>query len=878
MVAEWPFVGRGEVLRELRTLLLAEGSRGIVLAGPSGVGKTRLAVECLRVAERALLATARVTASRAAAGIPFGALAPLLPAVHHGDSGAVDDRADLLRRSAVALVERAEGRRLVLLVDDAHLLDDASATLVHQVAATGAAVVLATVRTGEPAPDPVVGLWKDGLVERLEIGGLDAEELEELLTSALGGPVDRAVVAHLGVRCQGNVLFLRELVVGALQAGVLRDEGGIWRLVAELSPSDRLVQLVEARLGGLSGDERGLLEVLSFGEPLGSAELSGVGDPALAESLERKGLLVSWTEGRRLVIRLTHPLYGDVLRSQIPAMRVRSIARSLAEATESTGARRREDTLRVATWRLDGGGARPEVMLAAATTARWRYDFPLAERLARAAVSVGAGFDAAVLAARLASLQGRSAEAETSLADLAGVAVGDAQRALVAITRLDNRVIYAGTIDEGLRMAEEVEATLGDAAWRDEIAARRSALLLATQGPRTSAAIAEPLLRRAEGRALVWACMPGSYSLARLGRIDAALDATFRGHAAQSALTTPMDWYPWMHFFYRADALAHAGRLLEAEALSLAQYQEGVAEHSVEAQAMFAWQLSKTVADRGHVETAVRRAREAIALYRQLGRPQFVHFCLVYLTLALALGGRHDDAADALEALDGLDLVPSFFMGVDPVQARAWAAAAAGDLPRARALFEDAAQAGERIGDLVGAAAALHNIARIGHPDQVAERLAALVADIEGDLPRARAAHVEALAQGQAERIEESSAAFESMGADLLAAEAAADAAVAWRRDGNLRAASAAERRAGALADRCEGANTPALKFMQTRARLTTAEREAALLAAAGRSNKDIADELFVSVRTIENRLGKIYEKLGVSGRAELAEVLDTAT
>ncbi|MGH9281809.1 MAG: AAA family ATPase [Acidimicrobiales bacterium] len=369
---EWPFVGRGGELRELRTLVTHDDGRGVVVAGPAGVGKTRLALECLHLAEHAALATARVTGSRAASGIPFGALAPLLPAVHHGDPGAVDDRADLLRRSAAALVDRAGGRRLVLLVDDAHLLDDASATLVHQLAATGSAVVLATVRSGEPAPDPVVGLWKDGLAERLELGGLDSEAVEELLASVLGGPMDRAAVAHLAVHCEGNVLFLRELVVGAVHDGVLRDDGGIWRLVGPLSPSDRLVELVEARLAGLGPEERGLLEVVSFGEPLGPAELSAIGDPDLAESLERKSLLLSRTDSRRLEIRLAHPLYGDVLRARIPALRCRSIARALAEAVEATGARRREDTLRVATWRLDGGGARPDLMLAAATPARWR--------------------------------------------------------------------------------------------------------------------------------------------------------------------------------------------------------------------------------------------------------------------------------------------------------------------------------------------------------------------------------------------------------------------------------------------------------------------------------------------------------------------------
>ncbi|MGH9005014.1 MAG: AAA family ATPase, partial [Acidimicrobiia bacterium] len=228
----------------LHDLVVGADSPGVMIAGPAGVGKTRLALETLRLAEAAGMATARVTATRAAGSLPFGALAPLLPATHHGETGGVDDRADLLRRSAAALVERAEGRRLALLVDDAHLLDDASATLVHQLAATGAAVVLATVRSGEPAPDPIVGLWKDGLVERLEVDGLDFEAVEEPISTVLGGPADRAAVAHLAVHCEGNVLFLRELVVGAVHDGVLHDDGGIWRLTGPLAPTDRLVELV----------------------------------------------------------------------------------------------------------------------------------------------------------------------------------------------------------------------------------------------------------------------------------------------------------------------------------------------------------------------------------------------------------------------------------------------------------------------------------------------------------------------------------------------------------------------------------------------------------------------------------------------------------
>jgi DNA-binding NarL/FixJ family response regulator len=101
-----------------------------------------------------------------------------------------------------------------------------------------------------------------------------------------------------------------------------------------------------------------------------------------------------------------------------------------------------------------------------------------------------------------------------------------------------------------------------------------------------------------------------------------------------------------------------------------------------------------------------------------------------------------------------------------------------------------------------------------------------------------------------------------------------AESAVAWRRIGDPKRGAACQRRAAALVDRCENPSTPALQTIDVRARLSPAERDTAVLAAAGRSNKDIASELCVSVRTVETRLQHVYSKLGVSGRNELASAL----
>jgi hypothetical protein len=92
MRREWPLVGRREELRRLGELLFGERRRGVMLAGPAGVGKTRLALECLERAEQSGMVGLRVTATRAGAGLPLGAMAALLPASGQSEVGGADDR------------------------------------------------------------------------------------------------------------------------------------------------------------------------------------------------------------------------------------------------------------------------------------------------------------------------------------------------------------------------------------------------------------------------------------------------------------------------------------------------------------------------------------------------------------------------------------------------------------------------------------------------------------------------------------------------------------------------------------------------------------------------------------------------------------------
>src|SRR5204863_525244 len=96
----------------------------------------------------AFLPDPRVPTSTTTAGLPFGGLAHVLPATQ--PAGVTP--AGLLRWAVDAMRQQAGRRAIVLAVDDAHQLDQMSATLVYYMARSGQATVVATMRSGEPAP------------------------------------------------------------------------------------------------------------------------------------------------------------------------------------------------------------------------------------------------------------------------------------------------------------------------------------------------------------------------------------------------------------------------------------------------------------------------------------------------------------------------------------------------------------------------------------------------------------------------------------------------------------------------------------------------------------------------------------------------------
>ncbi len=875
MRAAWPLVGRSDLLDQARRDLRRDDISGVVLAGPAGVGKTRLAAEVAEHGAAAGFHVERAVASQSAREIPFGALAPILPpATYAAERGIA-----MLGQATEALMQRSGGRRLLLVVDDAQWLDDASALLFQQLVGAGTIFAVAGVRTGEPAPDAVQSVWKNGLCERLEVGPLDRAEVEELLELVLEGQIEGAALQQLWETSEGNLQYLRELVLAGVDAGTLVEDAGIWRTVGGLPPSARLQDLVGERLAGLDDDEVATLELVAFGAPLGVDVLAGlVGSDALIR-LERKGLVHTARDGRRFEASLAHPVHGEVVRERTPLTRAREVQRLLADTVESHRNRRRTDVLKVALWRVEAGGdTSPELLIEAARQAGFAHDLRTALRLARAAHDIEATFASGqVIADSLYSL-GRSDETEAVLAGLEDGATGDRQRALLIHVRVYNRYWHDGDLEAALAVIEQGRRVITDPDPRAELDALQAVLDVTSHDPARGVAGGLALLDLPHDRAVVQAALATSLGLPLLGRADEAAETVRIGLLAYSRLGGQLALYePSLLHVAEALAVAALGHLEEADALAATGYEEALVSADAAGWAFFAEARGLVALERGRLDVAIRWFTEAAGLFRSVNHHGPLGWSLLGLTLAHAMRGEVGpaDAALSEEAVIGH---PADFHGVSRHRARAWLAVAEGRVADACDHLASGVGLAEERGEWPMMVTMLHDLARLDRADAALARLPDASAGDWGPLATARVHHLRGLASGDLVVLGAAADTFDALGAHLLAAEAAFGLAAEHRRRGAARDATAWSRKATAWAAGCQGARTPGLALPEEPVALTKREREVAVLAAGGITSKDIADRLFVSVRTVDNHLGRVYEKLGISSRAELAEILVAAT
>ncbi|BCB77415.1 LuxR family transcriptional regulator [Phytohabitans flavus] len=755
---------------------------------------------------------------------------------------------------------------MVLGVDDAHLLDDPSAAVVAHLVAERLAFAVLTLRTGEPVPDAVTDLWKQERAERLDLAGLPAADVDQLLDRALPGQVDGLTRRRMTEAAAGNPLALRELVHGGLSGGALRTRYGVWRLDPGFKPRTQVTELVAQRLVRLDAQTRVVVELVAEGEPVSLPTLERLADAAAIRAAEDSGLVVVNRSGARVEARLAHPLYGEVLRAGLPLTRARMVRRRLAEALLATPMRRRGDALRAAQWQVDGGAVtRPDVVRLGARQAIGWSDLALAERLARAARGAEPGTEADVLLAEILEYRGKSAEAIALLSDEPPPETPDP--VMWAVTR-------AETLYWGLGSAAAAERVL---AGRGDLADGTLSWILMFDG-RCAEALdaASRVFDRADAhpQGVIWATAGGTAAAGFLGQLSRSAAIRERGLPVAAAYREPMPW--GVYEIEIADCLAHlaAGDLLRAGAVADRGYRQAV-EAGVPMM-VSGWALfgGLVAASRGHLDASGALLREAVAGFEENDTFRFRRHCAAALAEVTALGGDPDEAGRWLAEAEGAGSGPNRVFWPWLELSRAWVAMSQGAQADAVAAARRAADLARDTGLPTVEAAALYDAGRLGgRVDR--RRLDALAAALGTPFAEALALAGQGLARGDGAPLARAADAFENLGHDLLAAEAGAAAGRLLRRVGRRGQAHLVRGRSAAPRARCATARTPLLVNDEVAELLTAREREVVLLAA-HHSSRHIAERLGLEVKTVNNHLARAYAKLGVSSRAEVRALLDT--
>jgi DNA-binding CsgD family transcriptional regulator len=892
---------------------LREGLAALVIGGAAGIGKTAVwhaARDDVEALGAHILAT---RASEVEMPIPLGHLADLfagdvlevareLPepqraalAIGLGTERAASVQPDwlALARATLALLTRLAAKRpVVLAIDDLQWLDPGSRrVLAYAVRRAGPGVgILATVRdeTGILDPLALADAVEPGRYTRLELAPLSAGALQRVLRTRLGAYVPRPTLSRIHEASGGNPLFAIEfarlLGPGAAHTGPLAVPRSLEEVVAE-----RVSRLPPA-LGPL------LETVSALERPTATLVRAALGEPEQAdEVLEAAVAAEALTRSADGLVSFTHPLLAAAVYHRIPPARRRRLHGRLAQLVEPVEERGRHAALAceekdaavaaVVAAAADAAAARGALHAAAALAAEVARVTPdpevRQERLIEAAAHhVDTGEFAAardvldpLLAEELPpAARGRAllvrAEAEIARRELLIQSLRDGYKASG-----DERVRWQALI----RLAQHEHWITGDAVSAAETA-RRAADLAHRIGDRE-------LIVESEGAVAFY---------------DAALGrrTSFAPEPEEPLLSLHAPWWNIGPGLSLATRLMWAGLLDDARrAASIAH--ERLATRGREARAGFLMITRSEIEWRaGRWDDAADAAAEATDVLGDL-----IPTALPRLMLLAARGD--EERARRL----GADVLPWAEPLVDRYSPlRVWWSIgelelARGDPQAAAPLLEHALRWLER-GGLRNPGCvpivpdAIECFAATGRTDEAAALASRHEEDARAlDTPWAKASALQGraiveLAEGEtAAAVESASAAstaYAAIGAPLNEARARLLVGDAHRRAGERRAAAEEIRNALELFQHLGAAlwqeraerelRRASPRARKDRGALTAAEQRVASLVAAGRTNKQVAAELFTTIATVEAHLTRIYRKLGIRSRTELTRRVSEGT
>ncbi|MGQ0803396.1 MAG: LuxR C-terminal-related transcriptional regulator [Actinomycetota bacterium] len=823
----WPLVGRERVVSRVLGLLTG-GVPAVVLAGPPGIGRSRVLAVC---AERAAEAGFRVVTGWPAADAPPGAL---------------------------------------VVVDDLERVDDDARALVDAVAA-GRLRHLGALRSGTPPPEAVTRAWRDGDWERVDLEPLDRADVAELAAHAAGLPVDGVSVERLANWTGGVPAELIAVLEATVEREWFRDRGAVatlqpgFPLVAALPPS------VRTRLEGAPPDVLVAAEIVAVGGRVSDAVLTRVVGADTTTAADERGLVEADHDGGELAWRPGTPLLGEHVRATLTAEQTRVRRAQLAAVLDRDDVRTPDALLVRGEACRERGSRTPDdlaLLVDAAEVALARNDISLAVGLARAAWEDGRVTAAALVLGSALELVG-DIEGRARVAQDACSQAGDDRERVIATEQLATALTNLDRVPDARQAVENARRVVADPLWAARLDALAANIHLHAARLKDAIAAAQPYL----GVALAApdAATLVGVALAVGGRTDQALETTAVGAAALGAVMgEPRTVTPALVHVVTGIAHMEAGDFDAADAAVLPVYEESVARGDRTVQAWAALALGRTALLRGAVRSAVRWFRDAVAGFAEQGMHGYLAWAYSGLAGAAALAGDRDAARAAADAFSRVPTHPVRLYEPDSQRLLAWVDVADDRLQAASQSLEDAAAAARASGQFVLEAGCLHDLARLGDARRALDLLSDNARACDGALVPLRVAHIEAIARADVDAIERAAEGFEHIEAWLLAAEA-------WAGRAGMRSqpreTARAARRAHAAAARCERARPPMLRAVP-RPELTDRVREVAVLAAAGVARVRIAERLYLSARTVDRHIEDVYRRLGVRSRDELPAAL----
>ncbi|OBF32980.1 helix-turn-helix transcriptional regulator [Mycobacterium sp. ACS1612] len=857
----WPVVQRDIEFAKIHSALAEQtGVCGIVLIGDAGVGKTTLA----RLVTQSLPSRVQwVAGTESARSIPLGVFAHLV--------GAATSRDPVAFLSAARETILAEGHS-VIGVDDAHLLDQLSATLLHQLALDGQVRIVATVRAGEAVPDAITSLWKDGYLQRLHLMPFTRDQCVSLIESALGGRVEGLSADLMWEASGGNALFVRHLVEGALEAGTLRQVRGVWQLRGRTAVTSELASLLDARIEQLPDNVLHALRLLTFCEPLDLDTLTDIVGAEAVEDAESRGLIRIAEDHSSIEARFNHPLFGEVIRRRLGMAAARRLRGEVVKALQGQPLSGPADRIRLAELTLDSD-QQPEVdlLVSAARDAIALTNVTLGERLARAAVNRGAGLVASELLARSLLWQGKAAEAEETLSSFEPEVMDELDLVRWGLARIANLHWSMGDAES----ADEVLELLYEKVTDDRLRLMIDGVASASRTFENQLVDSTALSRRvladptAHPTAVEWAAFGGALALALMGRDDEVAAVASRGHQVENKVD---------------GLLRYLAAFGEVKALTLAGDFDTAAQRSADiiritsAGQYLAWGMANVLMGtvgvaRGVFADTVPRMEQTVAALTAESASSWSFPARLLLAQSYCALGRAEPGARMMAEVKTRYGRHVAVFGPQLKIAEAWLAAAEGNVSAAIGFALEASHQAADSGQRAIQMLALHDAVRFGDSTCLDE-LVEVATATGGRLAAVIATHAEALRNGDATGMAAAAGQFEDLGALLSAADAAAQAAVLFEAADDRRRSVEAAAVANRLAAECGGIRTPALNLASHPLPLTVREREIANLAAAGLTNREIADRLTVSVRTVEGHLYRACTKLDINDREELAALI----